>query len=117
MKIDISTQKTELTPDLKKYINKKFARLEKFNKNFRLQLHLSTVKHKSIVHLILSGNKIYSQLEDRFENIYKAINKAYNKIGKKSTIRKSYGWLSISKLVRAIQKKTGYYLIKIAINQ
>ena len=57
MKIDISAQKMELTPALKKYIDRKFARLEKFNKDFQLQVHLSSIKHKAVVHLILSGGK------------------------------------------------------------
>ena len=55
------------------------------------------------MHLILSGGKeTYQATEDRFENIYKAINKAYNKI--KKPIRRSRKGV-ISKLVRKFKKK------------
>ena len=102
MKIDISAQKMELTPALKKYIDRKFARLEKFNKDFQLQVHLSSIKHKAVVHLILSGGKeTHQATEDRYDNIYKAINKAYNKI--KKPIRRSRKGV-ISKLVRKFKK-------------
>ena len=81
MKIDISAQKMELTPALKKYIDRKFARLEKFNKDFQLQVHLSSIKHKAVVHLILSGGK-----ETHFQATAKRIliNYFYNKIKKPS---------------------------------
>ncbi len=102
MKIEISAKKMELTPALKRYIDKKFARLEKFNKNFQLKVHLSTIKHKSVVHLFLSGGKeTYQATEDRFESIHKAINKAYNKI--KKPIRRSRKGV-ISRLIRKFKK-------------
>ena len=69
MKIDISAQKMELTPALKKYIDRKFARLEKFNKDFQLQVHLSSIKHKAVVHLILSGGKEIHQLLPKTDTI------------------------------------------------
>ena len=65
-------------------------------------MHLSTVKHKTIVHLILSGGKeTHQATEDRFKSIYKTINKAYNKI--KKPIRRSRKGV-ISKLVRKFKK-------------
>ena len=83
MKIDIATQNFELTNRIKKHIEKKFTKLDKFKSDFHLKVNLSMIKNYCKVHAILSsGSEIYQATEEKYENIYKSINKVFGKIKK-----------------------------------
>lgn len=58
-KLEISAQKTELTPELKKYITKKIGRLDRYvprraRESVHVEVHLKEAKHKEKKEFICS---------------------------------------------------------------
>jgi ribosomal subunit interface protein len=83
MKIDIVTHNFTMSPAIKKYVQKKFDKLDKFREDFRLKLTITKEPHNFVVKVILEGGKeFYQATESRYLNIYKSINKVYSKVKK-----------------------------------
>ena len=88
MKIDIVGKKFIPNLNVKKHIQKKFDRLDRFRDDFHLKITLTEEHHNIVVKAVLVGGKeTYQATEDRYANVYKSINKVYSKI--KKPIRRS----------------------------
>ena len=83
MKIDIVTKNFNISPAIKKHIQKKFDKLDKFREDFVLKITIIAESHNFEVKAVLEGGKeFYQATEDKYSNVYKAINKVYSKIKK-----------------------------------
>lgn len=102
MKIDISTQNFELTKSVKKQIEKKFEKLNKFDSTFYLKINISLTKRFTAVTAILTGKETYRASEDSYQNVHKAINKVYAKIKKPIRRNRKGIW---SRLLKKIKNK------------
>ena len=84
MQISISAQSFELTDNLKSYIHKKAARLQKFSDNFQLlEVHILVEKYRNIVRMQLKSKAevFLSDVVDK-DSMYKAIDQSILKLEK-----------------------------------